>query len=109
MLADGLLVVAEGLNIEELAFLAFHRGVADHAGGAADEGDGLMAAALEVLEYHHANEVADMEGVGGGVDAQVSRGHPFLELVFRAGHHLVNHVAPGKFFYEIHLLEDVCD
>ena len=99
---DGFLVVAKRFFVEEVAFLAFHRGVADHAGCASDEGDGAMARALEVLEHHHAYEVADMEGVGRRVDAEVGRGHFFFELFFCAGHHLVNHATPGEFFDKIH-------
>ena len=95
--------MAEGLHVQELPFLALHGGVADHAGGAAHECDGLVAGALQVLEHHHAHEVAYVEAVGCGVDAQVGRGHAFLEFFVGAGHVLVNHAAPGEFFYEVHI------
>ncbi len=58
---DGLLVVAEGLFAQEFALLALHRGVAYHASRAAHEGDRLVARTLEVLEHHHAYEMAYME------------------------------------------------
>ena len=55
-----------------------------------------------MLKHHHAHQVANMEAVGGGVDAQVCCGHLFLELLVGARHHLVDHAAPSEFFYEIH-------
>ena len=64
-----------------------------------------MAGALEMLEHHHAHEVADMKRIGRGINTEVGRGHFFLELFFRARHHLMNHPAPGQFFYKIHLFD----
>ncbi len=37
-----------------------------------------MAATLEVAEHHHAAEVADVETVGGRVNAEVGSGHAFF-------------------------------
>ena len=99
---DGLLVMAQCSHVEELALLALHRGVANHAGGASHQRDGLVAGALQVFEHHHPHEVADMQRVSCGVDAEICGGHPLVELFVGAGHHLVDHAAPGKFFYEVH-------
>ena len=105
LLADALLVVTEGVGVEEVAFLRFAGGVADHAGGAAEQHDGAVAALLQVLEHHHTHEVPDMEGVGGRVNADVGRSHFFLELFLSAGHHVVNHPAPFQFFSKIHCIK----
>ena len=59
--AYALLVVAQGGLVDEHALLRLHRGVAYHAGGAAYEGDGPVAGALEVLEHHDAHQVAYMQ------------------------------------------------
>ncbi len=37
-----------------------------------------MAATLEVAEHHHTAEVADVETVGGRVNAEVGSGHAFF-------------------------------
>ena len=60
LLFDRLLVVAKGSLIEEIALSRLARGVTDHAGGAADQREGLMAATLKMTEHHHAAKVADM-------------------------------------------------
>ena len=99
---DSLLVVAQGRLVEEVAFGAFPGGIADHSCGASYERQGLMAAALEMAEHHHSAKVADMQAVGGGIDAEVCCGHTLLEKLVCAGHHGVHHSAPGKFFNKIH-------
>ena len=68
---DALLVVAQGRLVEKVALLGLHRGVADHAGGSADEGDGTMAGVLEVLEHHDADQMTDVQRISRGVDAHV--------------------------------------
>jgi len=92
----------EGLFVDEHALLTLHRGVADHAGSTAYEGQGLMAGALKVLEHHDAYEVADVEGVGCRVDSEVGGGHPLFEFFFGTGHYGVDHSAPGEFFNKVH-------
>ena len=61
LLLDGFLVVVEGVAVEQVALEALARGVANHARGAADEQEGLVAAALQVTQHHDAAKVADME------------------------------------------------
>ena len=58
---DGFLIVAKGFLVDEFAFLALHRRVADHTGCSADERDGTVTRALEMLQHHHAHEVSDMQ------------------------------------------------
>ena len=64
-------VVGDGVGVEELAFRGLAGGVADEAGGAADEGVDLVAGPLVVAEGHDGDEVAGLEAVGGGVEAAV--------------------------------------
>ena len=54
-------VVCKRFLVEQVAFLAFSRGVAYHAGGPADERNGLVAGALQVAQHHDAAQVAYME------------------------------------------------
>ena len=98
---DAVDVVLYLVGGEQFALGGLEGGVANHAGGAADDGQRLVAGHLEVLEQHDGDEVADMEAVGGGVDADVGGGYFFVELLLGAGHDVVNHTAPFKFFYKI--------
>ena len=101
LVLDALHVVLYLLDSEELALLRLEGGVANHAGGAAHDGQGLVARHLQVLEKHDADEVTYVERVGGGVDADVGGGDFFAELFLGAGHDVVNHAAPFEFFYEV--------
>ena len=92
-----LLVVAQSLLVDELALLALHGRVADHAGGASDKRYGPMSGMLEVTQHHNAYKVSDVQRIGGGIYAEVCCCHTFLEFVFDAGHDGVCHSAPFKF------------
>ena len=96
---------------EEISLLAAAAGVADHAGGAADQGDGFMAGAGHPPEEHQGHEVADVQAVGrgveAGVDAAAGRGEPVAKgrrvgrLVNEAprlelGEQVVEHVATAR-------------
>ena len=94
-------IVVEGGLVQQVALLAFHRRVADHAGGAADEGEGLVAAVLEMLEYHYADEMPDVQGVRRGVDPHVSGLRAFHQFFFRSGHDILDHASPFELFYKI--------
>ena len=94
-------VVIQGGLVQEIPFGRLHRRVADHAGGAAHEGEGLVAAALEMLQDHHADEVADMQGVGRRVDAYVGSRRAFHEFLFRTRHDVLDHASPSEFFNKI--------
>ena len=69
------------LDREHLAFGGLARRVADEARGAADEGDDLVAGALEVRKHHDRHVVAGLEAVGRRVEAGVD-GHRLLERLF---------------------------
>jgi hypothetical protein len=68
---DALDIVIEDFAGEELAFLGFTAGVTDEAGGAAGDGDGVVAGELEAAEGEEGDEVADVEAIGSGVEAAV--------------------------------------
>ncbi len=110
LMLDTLHVVLNFLDGEEFAFLGLEGGVADHARGAADDSEGLVTRHLEVFEEHDGDEVTDMQGVGRGVDADVGRCHFFIELLFGAGHDVVDHAAPFEFLNEVcvHLYNIYC-
>ena len=97
-----LLVVEQFFLRKQVALLRFHGRVADHAGGAADQRDGLMPAALQVAQHHDAHQMSDVQRVGSRVDAHVRRGHALFQHFVRARHDVVNHAAPCEFLYEIH-------
>ena len=94
-------VVVEGFLVQEVPFGRFHGRVSNHAGGPAHQGVRLVAAALEMLEYHDAHQVADMKGIGRGVNAHIGRLGPFHQFFFRTGHDVLNHASPPEFFYKI--------
>ena len=94
-------IVGKRFFVQQVAFRAFHGRVSDHAGGTADEGDGLVAAALEVFQNHHAYQVADVQGIGRGVNAYVGRLRAFHQFLFRSGHDVLDHASPGKLLNKI--------
>ena len=61
LLLDALLVVAQGLVIEQVALLALARGVANHTRGTTHQDDGFVATVLQMAEHHDATEVSDMQ------------------------------------------------
>ncbi len=99
LMADALHVVLNLLGGEQFALGGLEGGVANHAGGAAHDGQGLVARHLEVLQEHDGDEVTDMQRVGRGVDTHVGRGDLFVKLFLGAGHHVVDHATPFQFFY----------
>ena len=101
-------VMCERLLIEQVALLALAAGVTDHASGATDEGEGLVTAALKVTQHHDTAEVTDVQTVSRRVNPHVGRNLFFLEEFLGARHHLMDHTAPGEFFYEIHLSLCIC-
>ena len=68
------------LGGEHLAHVALAARIADHAGAAAHQRDGAMARALHVRHGHNRDIMADVQAVGGGVEADVKRGR-LLELL----------------------------
>ena len=70
---DGGDVAREGLVVEQVALLGAPARVADHAGGPAGQGDRPVAGVLEAPQHQQADEVADVQAVGGRVAAVVER------------------------------------
>ena len=77
-------------------------GVPDHGGAAANQGDGFVARHLQTLHQAQRHKVTHMQGVGGGVKADVERGlaviHHLPDFLFignlgdqAPGHQLVIH------------------
>ena len=94
-------VVSEGLLVQKVALLALHRRVAYHSRGPSDKCERLVAAGLEMLEYHDTDQMPDMEAVTRGVDADICRHGSFLEFFFGPGGKVMYHAPPPEFFYEI--------
>ena len=94
LLFDTLLVVAQGLFVEQVALLRFARGVANHTGSTPDQGQRFVAAALEMSQHHHAAQVAYVERIGRGVETQVGGNHFLFKEFFCTRHHGVYHSAP---------------
>ena len=81
-------VVVDGFDGHHLAHVGLAGGVADHRRAAAHQGDGAMARALHVCHCHDRDVVADVQGIGGWVEADVERRRVlelFVKLVFK-GH-----------------------
>ena len=64
-------VVAEGLDVEQIALVGAPARVTHHAGRSADQHQRSMAVVLEAAQGQDAHEVADVEAVGGGIDAVI--------------------------------------
>ena len=94
-------IVRERLLVQKVPLLAFHRRVADHARSAAHQRDRRMAAALEMLEYHHTDKMPDMQAVRRRVNPDVRRLRPFHQFLFRPRHDILDHAAPFQLFNKI--------
>ena len=74
---------------QHLAHVGAARGVADHGGAAADEGDGLVARHLQPLHQRQGHEMARGQAVRRAVEADIEGGlagvHHLPDLV-RVGH-----------------------
>jgi len=86
------------LGRQQVAFLAFSAGVADHAGGAAHQGDGSMARPLKATQHHQRHQMADVQAVGRRVEANVDRPRPLHQKFRQIGvvGRLVDQPPPGK-------------
>jgi len=69
---NGVGVGFDGSDVQLGALGTLPRGVADAARGATDERDGGVAASAEPGERDQAEEVAEMQALGGGVEAAVN-------------------------------------
>ena len=57
----------------QIAFSGLTGRVADHAGGAAGEGDGVVAGELKAAEGKERHQVTDVQRIGGRVEAAIKR------------------------------------
>ena len=64
---DGLFVTGDFGRCLKAALIGFAIGVADKAGSAADQQDGVVAVAYEVPDHHGCSQVADRHGIGARV------------------------------------------
>ena len=101
LLFNALLVVTQRLIVQQVALLRLTRGVANHTCGTTNKDDGLMTAALQMAQHHDTAKVSDVERVGSGVGAEVSRYHLPLQEFFCARHNLCEHASPFQFFNEV--------
>ena len=69
----------------ELAFGCLEAGVADHAGGAANQRDRCMPGLLETLEQQDRHQMAEMQAVGGRVEAAIERHRGFIQEFVQCG------------------------
>ena len=60
-----------GLRSEHFSHVGLTGGVADHTGSAAEERDGLVACHLEALHQAQSHKMSYVQGVSGGVEADV--------------------------------------
>ena len=74
-------IVGELLAGEQVAFGGFAAGVADHAGGAAGEADGVVTRELEAPQGKLGDKMADMEGIAGRVEAAIQRDRPLAQAL----------------------------
>ena len=101
LLAYGGNVMAQSLFGKQVTFGGLAGRVTNHTCGTSDKGNRFMAAALQVTQHHNAAQVPYMETICRRIYAYVCRGGLFHQLLFRAGHNVLQHPAPTKFFYKI--------
>ncbi len=89
---------------EQIALLRLAARIADHAGAAADDGDGRVAEPLQAREPHHGEQVAHVQARRRRVEPDVRRDPFFRERFRHAIGYLGNHAAPLEFLKQIHLI-----
>ncbi len=83
-------VVSQRLAIEKIAFLAATAGISDHAGRTTGEHDRFVSRQLETTQHHLTEQVAGMQGIGGGIEADVHRDRSLVET--RTQHRTIGRV-----------------
>ena len=71
LLLEAVTVMLDGLYRHHGTHIGTSAGVADHAGTAADQGDGLVACHLQTLHQAKCHEVSDMKAVCRGIKADI--------------------------------------
>ena len=72
-------VGGQRLRVEEGPLLGPAAGIAHHAGGPSDQRQRAVAGLLEPAQHQHPDQMAEVEAVGGGVDAEVQNGGRVVE------------------------------
>jgi hypothetical protein len=65
---------------EDWSRLVLERGIADHGGAAAEQGDRPVAGLLQPVEHHDLDQVTDMEARRGRVEPDIGRDRAREEL-----------------------------
>ena len=88
----------QGVDRQQVSLFALAAGIADHAGGPADQCDGAMAGLLKSPQHHQGDQVADVQAVGRGVEAHVERSRAFHQQPrqIRVVGGLVDQTPPGQ-------------
>ena len=79
LLFDAFHVVPDLIHRQQIAFVALHRRVADHARAAAGQHDGPVPEPLQPGQPHQRDQMSDVQAVRGGVEAHVSGDHALAE------------------------------
>ena len=74
-------IVSELLARKQVALGGFAAGIADHAGGAAGEADGVMTGQLEAPQRELRDQMTDVEGIAGGVEAAIQGDRALVEAL----------------------------
>src|SRR5262249_31347694 len=94
---------ADGVDGFEDAFLGLAGRIADEPGGAANEDDDLVAAALEVAQRHEPDQAAGVQAGRRWIEADVHRHLLLLEARGKVvGRGLMDEAAPVEFVVDIH-------
>jgi hypothetical protein len=81
LLGDAREVAGEGVGVEQVPLVGAPARVADHPRRTTGQGDRVVAGVAEAPEHQDADEVADVEAVGGGVAPPVQGEGPGGEAI----------------------------
>src|SRR5690606_24865319 len=56
---------------------------------------------LEMHQGHDLHQVAHVQRIGGGIEADVTAGRPFSQMLLHAGRAVLQHAAPAQLLNEI--------
>ena len=73
MLLDHFDVMMNFVRPEQVPFVGFSAGIADHSGPSPGERDYMMSAALPARQREHGDHMPDMQRVGGWVESVIQR------------------------------------
>ena len=88
-------VALQGFFSKQITFCRLAGRVANHTRSTAYQRQRLMAATLEVTQYHHTAKVSYVQGVCRRVETDVCSHLFFCQQFFRTRHHIVEHATPS--------------